>query len=155
MRFRRDKLLPQHLHFPAVPTRFPRPQVRFLNPMISRKPRLQRQRKLFVHKGGPSTEPASAAPLGVPPSSLATCPSLPAGKNFLRPTQMNINVATWGRLMKRAMPPGCSDQVATVSPPEALLTPGERVTCAWLPGVEPAKAKVPPRRSLVYRFNLF
>lgn len=70
-------------------------EVRFLNPMISRKPRLQRQRKLFIHKG----------------------------KNFLRPTQMNINVATWGRLMKRAMPPGCSDQVSTVSPPEALLTP--------------------------------
>ncbi|CAN7992667.1 unnamed protein product [Ixodes hexagonus] len=71
-------------------------EVRFLNPMISRKPRLQRQRKLFIHKG----------------------------KNFLRPNQMNINVATWGRLMKRAMPPGCSDQVSTVSPPEALLTPG-------------------------------
>lgn len=34
---------------------------------------------------------------------------------------MNINVATWGRLMKRAMPPGCADQVTTVSPPEALL----------------------------------
>ncbi|XP_040070750.2 serine/threonine-protein kinase N2 [Ixodes scapularis] len=75
-------------------------EVRFLNPMISRKPRLQRQRKLFVHKG----------------------------KNFLRPTQMNINVATWGRLMKRAMPPGCSDQVATVSPPEALLTPAPAET---------------------------
>lgn len=68
-------------------------EIKFLNPMISRKPRLQRQRKLFVHKG----------------------------KNFLRPTQMNINVATWGRLMKRAMPPGCADQVTTVSPPEALL----------------------------------
>ncbi|CAN8018988.1 unnamed protein product, partial [Ixodes persulcatus] len=62
-------------------------EVRFLNPMISRKPRLQRQRKLFVHKGGPSPSPP-----------------------------MNINVATWGRLMKRAMPPGCSDQVATVGP---------------------------------------
>ncbi|XP_077503746.1 serine/threonine-protein kinase N isoform X3 [Amblyomma americanum] len=69
-------------------------EIRFQNPMISRKPRLQRQRKLFIHKG----------------------------KNFLRPTQMNINVATWGRLMKRAMPPGCSDQVTTVSPPDALLT---------------------------------
>ncbi|KAL1431709.1 hypothetical protein MTO96_013818 [Rhipicephalus appendiculatus] len=69
-------------------------EIKFLNPMISRKPRLQRQRKLFIHKG----------------------------KNFLRPTQMNINVATWGRLMKRAMPPGCSDQVTTVSPPDALLS---------------------------------
>ncbi|XP_042896261.1 serine/threonine-protein kinase N2 isoform X2 [Parasteatoda tepidariorum] len=64
-------------------------EVKFLNPMISRKPRLQRQRKLFRHKG----------------------------KNFLRPGQMNINVATWGRLMKRAMPQNCSEQPATISPP--------------------------------------
>lgn len=75
-------------------------EVKFLNPMISRKPRLQRQRKLFIHKG----------------------------KNFLRPTQMNINVATWGRLMKRAMPPGCSDQASTVSPPEALFPPAPTST---------------------------
>lgn len=70
-------------------------EVKFLNPMISRKPRLQRQRKLFIHKG----------------------------KNFLRPNQMNINVATWGRLMKRAMPPGCSDQVTTVSPQTNAFSP--------------------------------
>lgn len=68
-------------------------EVKFLNPMISRKPRLQRQRKLFRHKG----------------------------KNFLRPGQMNINVATWGRLMKRAMPP-CSDQSTTLSPPSCLIS---------------------------------
>ncbi|EEC15190.1 protein kinase, putative, partial [Ixodes scapularis] len=94
-------------------------EVRFLNPMISRKPRLQRQRKLFVHKG----------------------------KNFLRPTQMNINVATWGRLMKRAMPPGCSDQVATVSPPEALLTPGERTR----PQVTPPSVR--PSQSALGEFD--
>ncbi|KFM60785.1 Serine/threonine-protein kinase N2, partial [Stegodyphus mimosarum] len=70
-------------------------EVKFLNPMISRKPRLQRQRKLFRHKG----------------------------KNFLRPGQMNINVATWGRLMKRAMPQACSEQSATISPPSCLLAP--------------------------------
>ncbi|XP_054715930.1 serine/threonine-protein kinase N-like [Uloborus diversus] len=68
-------------------------EVKFLNPMISRKPRLQRQRKLFRHKG----------------------------KNFLRPGQMNINVATWGRLMKRAMPQACSDQATTISPPTCLM----------------------------------
>ncbi|XP_054918010.1 serine/threonine-protein kinase N2 isoform X1 [Dermacentor andersoni] len=76
-------------------------EIKFLNPMISRKPRLQRQRKLFIHK-----------------DMLKRF----FRKNFLRPTQMNINVATWGRLMKRAMPPGCSDQVTTVSPPDALLS---------------------------------
>ncbi|GFN73542.1 serine/threonine-protein kinase n2 [Plakobranchus ocellatus] len=52
-------------------------EITFLNPTLSRKPKLQRQRKIFPkHKG----------------------------KNFLRPNQMNIDVATWGRLMKRAVP---------------------------------------------------
>ncbi|XP_066947724.1 serine/threonine-protein kinase N2 isoform X28 [Macrobrachium rosenbergii] len=46
-------------------------EIKFLNPMISRKPKLQRQRKLFMQKG-----------------------------RVLRPNQMNINVAAWGRLMK-------------------------------------------------------
>lgn len=59
-------------------------EIKFLNPMISRKPKLQRQ-KLFRHKG----------------------------KNFLRPNQMNINVATWGRLMKRAFP-SANEQVGTI-----------------------------------------
>lgn len=47
--------------------------------MISRKPKLQRQRKIFKQQG----------------------------KNVPRPTQLNINVATWGRLIKRSsqMPP--------------------------------------------------
>ncbi|RWS31356.1 serine/threonine-protein kinase N2-like protein [Leptotrombidium deliense] len=56
-------------------------EIKFQNPMISRKPKLQRQ-KLFRHKE----------------------------KNFLRPNQMNINVATWGRLMKRALPQASSEQ---------------------------------------------
>lgn len=51
-------------------------EIKFLNPMISRKPKLQRQRKLFKQKG----------------------------KNILRPNQMNLNVAAWGRLMKRDLP---------------------------------------------------
>ncbi|GFR91744.1 serine/threonine-protein kinase N2 [Elysia marginata] len=52
-------------------------EITFLNPTLSRKPKLQRQRKIFPkHKG----------------------------KNFLRPNQMNIDVATWGRLMKRSDP---------------------------------------------------
>ncbi|KAK0177612.1 hypothetical protein PV328_001648 [Microctonus aethiopoides] len=51
-------------------------EIRFLNPMISRKPRLQRQRKIFKQQA----------------------------KNFPRANQMNINVATWGRLLKRSAP---------------------------------------------------
>lgn len=44
--------------------------------MISRKPKLQRQRKIFKQQV----------------------------KNFPRAKQMNINVATWGRLLKRSSP---------------------------------------------------
>uniref|UniRef100_A0A8D8UZD6 protein kinase C n=1 Tax=Cacopsylla melanoneura TaxID=428564 RepID=A0A8D8UZD6_9HEMI len=51
-------------------------EIKFLNPMISRKPKLQRQRKIFKQQG----------------------------KNFPRANQMNINVATWGRLLKRSAP---------------------------------------------------
>lgn len=40
---------------------------------------------------------------------------------------MNINVATWGRLMKRAMPQACSDQPNTISPPTCLIAPGKYI----------------------------
>jgi serine/threonine protein kinase len=71
-------------------------EIVFLNPTISRKSKLQRQKKIFPkHKG----------------------------KNFLRPGQMNINVATWGRLMKRALPENCSDP-KTLSPPNQITSPG-------------------------------
>ncbi|XP_052789265.1 serine/threonine-protein kinase N2-like isoform X2 [Mya arenaria] len=57
-------------------------EITFLNPTLSRKPKLQRQRRIFPkHKG----------------------------KNFLRPKDMNIDVATWGRLIKRRLPQQCSD----------------------------------------------
>ncbi|KAF2368597.1 C2 domain [Trinorchestia longiramus] len=49
-------------------------EIKFLNPMISRKPKLQRQKKLFRHNKMP------------------------------RPNQMNINVAAWGRLIKNIQP---------------------------------------------------
>ena len=47
-------------------------EIKFLNPMITRKPKLRRQRKIFRQQG-----------------------------KMPRPDQMNINVATWGRLLKR------------------------------------------------------
>ncbi|XP_060600124.1 serine/threonine-protein kinase N2-like isoform X2 [Ruditapes philippinarum] len=77
-------------------------EITFLNPTLSRKPKLQRQRRIFPkHKG----------------------------KNFLRPGQMNINVATWGRLMKRAIPPQCADPSSAFSPPA--------VNTAMRPAVHP------------------
>jgi len=47
-------------------------EVKFLNPLITRQPKLRRQRKIFRQQG-----------------------------KMPRPEQMNINVATWGRLLKK------------------------------------------------------
>ncbi|XP_063113174.1 serine/threonine-protein kinase N2 isoform X6 [Cavia porcellus] len=52
-------------------------RVTFFNPVIERRPKLQRQKKIF---------------------------SKQQGKTFLRAPQMNINIATWGRLVRRAIP---------------------------------------------------
>uniref|UniRef100_A0A1B6CRT7 REM-1 domain-containing protein n=1 Tax=Clastoptera arizonana TaxID=38151 RepID=A0A1B6CRT7_9HEMI len=82
-------------------------EIKFLNPMISRRPKLQRQRKIFKQQV----------------------------KNFPRAKQMNINVATWGRLLKRSTPTiqssrsSCSDSPPTVIAPlileEKPEAPGE------------------------------
>ncbi|KAJ9574782.1 hypothetical protein L9F63_008046, partial [Diploptera punctata] len=69
-------------------------EIKFLNPMISRKPKLQRQRKIFKQQV----------------------------KNFPRANQMNINVATWGRLLKRSSPSIQNNhtQPASESPPSGI-----------------------------------
>jgi hypothetical protein len=48
-----------------------------------------------------------------------------SGKNFLRAGQMNINVVTWGRLMKRALPQQCADNAGVLSPASQIGSPGE------------------------------
>ncbi|NWH56483.1 PKN2 kinase, partial [Geococcyx californianus] len=63
-------------------------EVMFCNPVFERKPKLQRQKRIFPKQ---------------------------KGKEFLRAPQMNINVAAWGRLMMSFLPP-CSS-VSTLSPP--------------------------------------
>ncbi|XP_026715992.1 serine/threonine-protein kinase N3 isoform X2 [Athene cunicularia] len=63
-------------------------EVMFCNPVIERKPRLQRQKRIFPKQ---------------------------KGKEFLRAPQMNISVAAWGRLMMSFLPP-CSS-MSTLSPP--------------------------------------
>ncbi|KAK6627600.1 hypothetical protein RUM44_010078 [Polyplax serrata] len=74
-------------------------EIKFLNPMISRKPKLQRQRKIFKQQG----------------------------KNFPRANQMNINVATWGRLLKRSSPSiqNSHRTTETQQSEEKQETPGE------------------------------
>ncbi|NXL08784.1 PKN2 kinase, partial [Mesembrinibis cayennensis] len=63
-------------------------EVMFCNPVIERKPKLQRQKRIFPKQ---------------------------KGKEFLRAPQMNINVAAWGRLMMSFLPP-CSS-MSSLSPP--------------------------------------
>ncbi|KAF7217615.1 serine/threonine-protein kinase N2 [Nothobranchius furzeri] len=63
-------------------------EVTFMNPVIERPSKLQRQRRIFPKE---------------------------KGKNFLRAAQMNMNFATWGRLMMSVLPP-CSS-LEPISPP--------------------------------------
>ncbi|NXE94478.1 PKN2 kinase, partial [Menura novaehollandiae] len=63
-------------------------EVMFCNPVIERKPKLQRQKRIFPKQ---------------------------KGEEFLRAPQMNMNVAAWGRLMMSFLPP-CSS-ISTLSPP--------------------------------------
>lgn len=65
-------------------------EIKFLNPMISRKPKLQRQRMIYNKQA----------------------------KNIPRAKQMDINIATWGRLLKRSTRTGQQqNQVSTPTTP--------------------------------------
>lgn len=70
-------------------------EIKFLNPMISRKPRLQRQRMIFNKQA----------------------------KNIPRAKQMNINIATWGRLLKRSTPTANNQQQSAASTPTSNYPP--------------------------------
>uniref|UniRef100_A0A8C9WQD2 protein kinase C n=1 Tax=Scleropages formosus TaxID=113540 RepID=A0A8C9WQD2_SCLFO len=68
-------------------------EVTFVNPVIERHPKLQRQKRIFPKE---------------------------KGKNFLRAAQMNINFATWGRLMMSMLPP--CNTATTISLPLSAKT---------------------------------
>ncbi|XP_071321768.1 serine/threonine-protein kinase N2 isoform X2 [Trachinotus anak] len=70
-------------------------EVTFINPVIERPSKLQRQRRIFPKE---------------------------KGKDFLRAAQMNMNFATWGRLMMSILPP-CSS-LEPMSPPLAAPNTG-------------------------------
>uniref|UniRef100_A0A673J5V5 protein kinase C n=1 Tax=Sinocyclocheilus rhinocerous TaxID=307959 RepID=A0A673J5V5_9TELE len=86
-------------------------EVRFNNPVIERHPKLQRQKRIFPKE---------------------------KGKNFLRAAQMNMNFATWGRLMMSVLPP-CNSTVTALSPP--------------LPGSEPISPPSVSTDSAVVKLN--
>lgn len=71
-------------------------EIMFCNPVIERRGKVQRQKRIFPKQ---------------------------KGKDFLRATQMNINFATWGRLMMSILPP-CGS-MTTLSPPLPVPTSAE------------------------------
>uniref|UniRef100_A0A8C9E4N5 Serine/threonine-protein kinase N2 n=1 Tax=Phocoena sinus TaxID=42100 RepID=A0A8C9E4N5_PHOSS len=82
-------------------------RVTFFNPVIERRPKLQRQKKIF---------------------------SKQQGKTFLRAPQMNINIATWGRLVRRAIP--TVNHSGTFSP-QAPVPPTGPVVDVHIPELAP------------------
>ncbi|XP_068950650.1 serine/threonine-protein kinase N2 isoform X1 [Petaurus breviceps papuanus] len=108
-------------------------EVTFFNPVIERRPKLQRQKKIF---------------------------SKQQGKTFLRAPQMNINIATWGRLVRRAIPtvnhsgtfspqaPGPATVPVVDVPIPALTPPASDPTVTKLDfELEPEAPPAPPRAS--------
>ncbi|KAG5840759.1 hypothetical protein ANANG_G00192070 [Anguilla anguilla] len=70
-------------------------EVTFVNPVIERHPKLQRQKRIFPKE---------------------------KGKDFLRAAQMNMNFTTWWRLMMNMLPP-CSSMTAMSPPLSAASDP--------------------------------
>ncbi|CAJ1071003.1 serine/threonine-protein kinase N2 [Xyrichtys novacula] len=83
-------------------------EVTFINPVIDRRSKLQRQRRIFPKE---------------------------KGKDFLRAAQMNMNFATWGRLVMSILPP-CSS-LEPMSPPLAGPNSGS-ASSTTSPPSEPA-----------------
>lgn len=69
-------------------------EIKFVNPLIRPRPNLRRQQKLFTKR---------------------------KGKDLLRAGNMNIDVLTWTRLIKRGMPNNCYDN--TTTSPQSPLNP--------------------------------
>ncbi|KAM9440883.1 serine/threonine-protein kinase N2 isoform 1-T1 [Clarias gariepinus] len=96
-------------------------EVRFINPVIERHPKLQRQKRIFPKE---------------------------KGKNFLRAAQMNMNFATWGRLMMSVLPP-CSSTITAMSPPLTSTdlpspTPPRQPALLSPPSAEKTSSSTPP-----------
>ncbi|XP_029329690.1 serine/threonine-protein kinase N3 isoform X3 [Mus caroli] len=104
-------------------------QVTFCEPVIERRPRLQRQRRLFSKR---------------------------RGRDFLRASQMNLSMAAWGRLVMSLLPPCSSPNI--VSPPKgcpstaACGTPSAASPSNFLPKktLSNEDGKPPPKPPRLY-----
>lgn len=106
-------------------------QVTFCDPVIERRPRLQRQKRIFSKR---------------------------RGQDFLRASQMNLSMAAWGRLVMNLLPP-CSSP-STISPPKGCprtpATPRGATSPASPSGFPPKKTPLgeemrpPPKPPRLY-----
>ncbi|XP_063172509.1 serine/threonine-protein kinase N3 [Candoia aspera] len=96
-------------------------EVTFSNPVIETHSKLQRQKRIFPKQ---------------------------KGKEFLRASQMNVNIATWGRLMMSLLPP-CSS-LNTSSPPfRESLRPDVSSAAAAEDNLGPVQASTSPPAKLI------
>ncbi|XP_031810616.1 serine/threonine-protein kinase N3 [Sarcophilus harrisii] len=99
-------------------------EVMFCDPVIERRPRLQRQKCIF---------------------------SKHRGQDFLRASQMNISMAAWGRLVMSLLPP-CSS-LSTLSPPGGRPSPNPphdspgSSSPSSFPLTKPLVEEVPPQKT--------
>ncbi|KAK1334080.1 hypothetical protein QTO34_005080 [Cnephaeus nilssonii] len=122
-------LVPQGLLFAQVT--FYDPAGTFCDPVIERRPRLQRQKRIFSKR---------------------------RGQDFLRASQMNLSMAAWGRLVMNLLPP-CSSP-STISPPKGCprtpATPRGATSPASPSGFPPKKSPLgeemrpPPKPPRLY-----
>jgi len=91
-------------------------EVTFFNPMVNRRPKLQRQKQLF-----PKTK----------------------GKNFVRAGDLHTNVVTWARLLKRAAPGTASASFSPNTPNPSTTTNTQTPTTAS--SCEPAVLLLSPQ----------
>ncbi|XP_060056286.1 serine/threonine-protein kinase N3 isoform X2 [Erinaceus europaeus] len=73
-------------------------EITFCDPIIEKRPRLQRQKRLFSKR---------------------------RGQDFMRASQMNLSMAAWGRLVMNLLPP-CSSPSTTSPPKRCPQTPATR-----------------------------
>ncbi|XP_074218453.1 serine/threonine-protein kinase N3 isoform X2 [Camelus bactrianus] len=120
-------------------------QVTFCDPVIERRPRLQRQKRIFSKRRGGMETAVRVGSRGSGPGwagDPGTEPPFAPGQDFLRASQMNLSMAAWGRLVMSLLPP-CSSP-STISPPK-----GCSQTPATPPGADdPASpSNFPPKKT--------
>lgn len=81
-------------------------QLRFIETVVERQPKLRRQRCIFTKERGTDKQPKRSVLYSINLwANLFMCDIFSSsGKNFLRAAQMNMNFATWGHLMMSILP---------------------------------------------------